>query len=289
MGAIWLHQFDRIPVAHRSVNAIMDRWPGEVYVKALDGPALMDNFDSNRLAVSSTWGGGGWQFDKLWVPWTVPICRNVGMAEVEGQLSAELLTRSGRIILDLEPYEGFYRGGDAETAAFMRELLKGDGQIDLSVDYRRLADGFPPEVFINHSTRMLPQCYWTTFRRPWQTVLEEAYQAMAWLEYLPPEMEFVLPADASLEDLEAAIQWCEQHSAKWSIWLWQTMDNNKWDLAHYYDEEAAFEPTEYPTYEDLQSLVGYLQYDVANRIEAAVKRPNKAFRAALAELRNAGK
>lgn len=206
-----------------TLPSILARWPGELYVKALDGVDWMARFDRSPLAVDgvtpSRWG---WR-EMGWTPWTVPTAIHPAR---EGALAGRLAREAGAVILDLEPYAGFWRGTAADADAFLAAYrAETEAPLRISLDHRRLRDGFPYPALMEAAVDFLPQAYWTDFRRPWAAVLSEAGAALA--PYGKP-VEYVLPGNAEPPDFAAAIEWCAERGAATSAWVWQTIRPENW-------------------------------------------------------------
>ncbi len=221
--AIWLHQFDLL--RNPTVDAITTAWPGTVYVKALDGVDWMAEFDTSPLAVQNVKGTPPyWTWkERGWVPWTVP---RGGDPVREGQLTGQLAEAAGGVILDLEPYKGYWEGTEWGAEHFV-DAYFAETQVlpRICLDHRRLRDGFPYDPFLERVAGLLPQVYWTDFQRPWREVLEEAE---AVLTPLHRPIEYVLPGNARTEDLQSARAWCTAHGAPASLWVWQTIQPENW-------------------------------------------------------------
>lgn len=187
----------------------------------------MAAYDRSPLAVD--WPGGRrgawtWRERPDWSGWTVPTAE--APAE-EGRLSGELAARAGGVILDIEPYRGFWRSDSVgEAEAFLRAYRQvTEAPIRVSLDQRRLRDGFPHRPFMEAAADFLPQVYWTDFGRPWREVLEEARSL---LKPFGKPIEYVLPGNAESSDIGAAVSWCAEQGAAASIWVWQTVRPENW-------------------------------------------------------------
>ena len=275
MISVWLHQFDRAHIG--SLEQLRAHWPGPIYLKALDAVSWMWEFDPSPFAVSGPSGANGvWTWSGLApiLPWTVPT--GISDGDDEGAFTADLANEAGRVILDLEPYDHFWRGDRVDAERFVDAYRNRCPQpFWVSLDYRRLP--FPLPVFHELTERYLPQCYWTTFQRPWLEVLEEAEARLT--PYGKP-VDYVLPGDANPEDLSAAIDWCTARGADASIWVWQTIHPENWDLLR-----ARLE-TPSPLAPDLLiaqnsaliNRLGYLQGDVALAIRSPLQRLRQRLR-----------
>jgi hypothetical protein len=194
-----------------------------VYVKALDGLDWMALFDRSPLAVNGI-SPSQWSWRQLgWVPWTVPTAVD---PRREGALAGQLADAAGSVILDLEPYAGFWRGTAADADAFIAAYRQQtDAPLRISLDHRRVGEGFPYPSLMDAAADFLPQVYWTDFRRSWSAVLEEAEAVLA--PYGKP-IEYVLPGNAEPADFAKALAWCVARAANASIWVWQTIRAENW-------------------------------------------------------------
>jgi hypothetical protein len=235
LNAIWVHQFDKL--VEKSLEEIESRWAGQLYVKALDGIYLMgemgeDHGDQSPLSVRGYNGGGSgdsaWTWknsavtdiaQKPWIPWVNPR----GLDLQREPWAASLLT-SDSIILDLEPYAGFWQGSDKDLQTWVWGLA--GRPFDVCVDYRRLYS-FPPPWLMNEAGRVLAECYWTEFQQPWETVLTEAARILE--PYAAPEL--VLPGNARGCDLDDALHWAYDRGFRCSIWVWQQLGADGWRVA----------------------------------------------------------
>src|SRR3990167_5242847 len=245
--AIFLHQFDLIH--EQSLEEIHAKFNGPIYVKAVDATQQMAAFDRSELAV----GRGTWDYPtENIIPWVVPT----GVSPMtEARLACN---EYEQVIVDLEPYDHFWNGSLVDQVLYCQGFTS---DMALSLDYRRLP-GFPSHSFINKASRFLPQCYWTSFQRPWQDVLEEC---KAKLEVYGKPIEYVIPGDAEPDDFSAALSWIDNKGSDASVWVWQHIRDENWQLIN----------SDNQTYDDLISKLGYLQGDVAKAIreplEAAIK------------------
>ncbi len=157
----------------------------QIWVKTTDGTDWMGRFDSdNPLAITGPAAIARWaqvlEANGLELhAWCVPKGQDV---VAEADLIIETCNVPGvrSMILDIEPYQGFWSGGRENIRPFMTRLRRGVGgrfHIGMSVDprphhYNRI---FPEEwrPFVNS---IHPQCYWVSFDRPFDEVLDEAYQ-----------------------------------------------------------------------------------------------------------------
>lgn len=182
----------------------------QVFVKTSDGSDWMSRFDGNsQMAIS------GRDSIRRWVQvleanglefhaWCVPKGQDVTR---ETDLIIEACTTPGvkSMILDVEPYAGFWRAGKDPIRPFMTRVRRGVGgafHISMSMDPRshHFNSIFPYEwrPFINS---LLPQTYWATFQRPIEEVMDEAWNVWGGLG-LP--IYPVLQGSAEAQEIAAA-------------------------------------------------------------------------------------
>lgn len=182
-----------------------------VFVKTSDytpstGPQWMGYWDSKRaLAIDGPASIDRWvttlaRFGLDFHAWCVPRGADL---ERETDLIIQACLRPGvkSMILDVEPYAGFWMGGKAGVRPFMqriRRAVPGSFHIGMSVDPRpqHYEHIFPLEwyPFVNS---IHPQDYWTTFRRAPEAVLDETYRV--WGGFGRPIIP-VLQGDAGTTD-----------------------------------------------------------------------------------------
>ncbi len=187
------------------------RWQGYWDTKrslAIDGPQSIDRWVQVLQA-------NGMEFHA----WCVPKGTHT---EAETDILIQACQRPGvrSLILDIEPYAGFWQGGQAGIRPFMtrvRRALPGTFHIGMAVDPRRhhFATIFPAEwfPFINS---IHPMVYWATFRRTPEDALRETYEV--WGAYGRPIIP-ILDGDAQPTDMRDAITLSTQrHGARGLSW-----------------------------------------------------------------------
>jgi murein DD-endopeptidase MepM/ murein hydrolase activator NlpD len=161
---------------------------------AIDGPQSIDRWVEvlNRY---------GMEFHA----WCVPKGSHL---EAETDIIIQVCNRPGvkSMILDVEPYDGFWQGGKSLVRPYMtriRRAIPGSFHIGMSVDPRRqhYATVYPEEwfPFVNS---IHPQDYWATFRWTPEDTLRETYNV--WGGYGKPIIP-ALQGDANPTDMSAAI------------------------------------------------------------------------------------
>ncbi len=223
VAAIWLEQFDCLD--EHSVFSLKQRWPGVIYVKALDGLQWMDTCDRSPLAVRHPWGRlPYWTWtERHWQPWTVP---RGGEAYQEGRVTGQLAEAAGSVILDLSSPKGTMLGSAVVAGQFLQGY-RAETAVPWQVrlDPMQLAQGFPPPDFLTGATKLLLQVAWPSDPDRWQEVLEAAEEAVhPWGK----PVEYVLPGDADPATLQAAVRWCAAHGRSCSLWAWSTIRAENW-------------------------------------------------------------
>lgn len=182
----------------------------QIWVKTNEGPEWQGRWDNSQLAIN-----GPESIDK-WVSvlqshglefhaWCVLRGLNIN-GEANTIIQACLRPGVKSMILDVEPYEGYWSGGKAAIRPLMtriRQSVPGAFHIGLGVDPRRAhyakidpLEWFP---FVNS---VHPMVYWRTFRRTPEDVLKETYEV--WGGYGRPIIP-ILQGDAEVIDQEEAI------------------------------------------------------------------------------------
>jgi murein DD-endopeptidase MepM/ murein hydrolase activator NlpD len=180
-----------------------------VWVKTSDGSNWMGDFDTSQMAIH------GPDDVKRWVQvladhglefhaWCVPQGLDVA---AETSIIADVCNVPGvkSMILDVEPYQGFWQGERDGVRPYMmaiRRAIGGDYHIGMTVDPRsqHFQSIFPDEwfPFVNS---IHTQSYWATFRKTPEQTLQETYDV--WGTYGRPVLP-VLQGDAPLIDQIAA-------------------------------------------------------------------------------------
>ncbi len=172
------------------------QWQGFWDIKrslAIDGPASIDRW-------VQTLG----RYNLEFVAWCIP--RGINIA-AEADLIVQACQRPGvrAMILDVEPYEGFWVGGPQAIRPLMtavRRRLPGSFHIGMAVDPRtQWFDRIHPFEWQPFVNSIHPMVYWTTFRRPPDTALAEAYRV--WGNYGKPIIP-ILQGDSPAEEITTA-------------------------------------------------------------------------------------
>jgi murein DD-endopeptidase MepM/ murein hydrolase activator NlpD len=175
---------------------------------AVDGPASIDR-----------WVTGLARHNIEFVAWAIPRGINV---TAEADLIIQACQRPGvkAMVLDVEPYEGFWVGGREAIRPLMtriRRALPGTFHIGICIDPRRQwfdkIHPFEWQPFVNS---VHPMVYWATFRRPADESLQETYDV--WTSFGKPIVP-ILQGDAEVTDMQtAATLSVNRHGARGVSW-----------------------------------------------------------------------
>jgi murein DD-endopeptidase MepM/ murein hydrolase activator NlpD len=175
---------------------------------SIDGPSSIDKW-VNTLA----------RFDLEFHAWCIP---RGGSLAAETSLIIQACQRPGvkSMILDVEPYEGFWIGGRDGVRPFMtriRQAIPGNFHIGLSVDPRpQHYDSIYPQEWFPFVNSVHPQTYWQTFRDSPEEALQSVYDT--WGNYGKPIIP-VLQGDASVNSMrEAHTLATQRHKAPGLSW-----------------------------------------------------------------------
>lgn len=212
--AIWHWKGDSIAEETvEDVVATIKKWAPavkQVWVKTSDGENWQGEFDTDRdLAIDGVASVDKWvrileAHGLEFHAWAVVKGRNVN-AEADRIIS--VCNRPGvkSMVLDVEPFSGFWTVGPENIRPLMTRIRRGIGgrfHIGMAVDPRpqHKPHIYPQEwrPFVN-SVHL--QLYWETFQRPVKEVLEEGF--MTWQGYGLPLFP-VLPGSAPRDEMEQA-------------------------------------------------------------------------------------
>lgn len=196
-----------------------------VFVKTSDGSDWQGIYDkSPTMAITGTARVDEWvqtlaRYGIEFHAWCVP--KGVDIAG-EAEKIVEVCKRPGvrSMILDVEPYRGFYQGDRATVRPLMtriRGALPGDFHIGLSIDPRpqHYASIFPDEWF-PFVQSVHPQVYWATFQQTPDAALAAAYNT--WTKFGRPIFP-VLQGDTDRTSMNRARSLSiTRHTAKGISW-----------------------------------------------------------------------
>ena len=226
--AIWHWKGSSVPEVsiEQFVSNIKRRTPNvkQVWVKTSDGTDWMGEYDDSALAINgpasvdrwvSVLEANGMEFHAWCVPQGLDIDKETALINAVCQ-------RPGvkSMILDIEPYAGFWQGGATAVRPFMLKIRQAVGSrfhIGMSMDPRPWhKDDIFPEEWSPFVDSIHPQTYWSSFRRNVEEVVEEMYET--WGGYGKPIIP-ALQGDAALTDqLEAHTLTTQRHGAQGLSW-----------------------------------------------------------------------
>lgn len=155
-----------------------------VWVKTSDGPDWQGRFDEGDMAINGPADVARWvsvlrSFDMEFHAWCVP---KGTQPDIETSIIADVCNVDGvkSMILDVEPYAGFWQGGAAGVRPYMMAIRQKAGNrfhIGMTIDPRpwHFDSIFPQEwrPFVNS---VHPQTYWATFRKTPEESLRQTYE-----------------------------------------------------------------------------------------------------------------
>ena len=255
--AIWHWKGQAIPestMAQFIANVKRDApGAGAIFVKVGDGSSWQGTFDSGDMAVNgpsdvSRWvqalGLAGIDFH-AWV-----VLKGV---DIDGE--ATIITQTANVpgvksvILDVEPYEGYWQVGPERVSQLMQKVRAGvpDGfHIGIAIDPRRAhyKSVYPDEwhPFIDSVHTM---SYWRTFRRSVENTLQETYEV--WGGYGKP-LYPILQGSATVQEQKDAVSLATtQYNAKGLSW-WRYGTIGQYDAVNLtlpaMDDDAPTVPTD---------------------------------------------
>jgi len=214
-GKIGIWHWKGDSIAEETIEALcrtIKKWAPaitQVWVKTSDGEHWQGEFDTDRdLAIDSAASIDKWvrildSFGLEFHAWAVVKGEDVA---AEADRIIEVCNRPGvrSMVLDVEPYSGFWTVGRDPIRPLMTRIRRGVGgrfHIGMAVDPRPQHKKriFPDEwrPFIN-SVHL--QVYWNTFQRPWDEVLDEAFRT--WKDVQLP-LYPVMPGSAPRDEIIA--------------------------------------------------------------------------------------
>jgi len=226
---IWHWKGDSL--AEESIEALcrtIKKWAPaitQVWVKTSDGPNWQGKFDTDRnLAIDGPASVDKWvrildSFGLEFHAWAVVTGKEINE---EADRIIEVCNRPGvrSMVLDVEPYSGFWTVGKDPIRPFMTRIRRGVGgrfHLGMAIDPRprHKASIFPDEwrPFVN-SVHL--QVYWNTFQRSYAEVLDEAYST--WKSYGLP-LYPVMPGKAPRDEIIAGRKYViDRHKAAGMSW-----------------------------------------------------------------------
>lgn len=182
-----------------------------IIVKVVDGENWQGAFDNGDMAINGVDDIARWVMVleehglELHI-WAVPEGVNI-TAETELLASAANVDGVQSLILDVEPYTGYWSGGQESVEPFMTSLREQitdpDFHIGLMIDPRpQNYDAIFPDEWRDYVDSIHPLVYWSTFRQ----IPEDTLQVMweTWGGYGLPIIP-VFQGDAPLNEQQAAL------------------------------------------------------------------------------------
>jgi hypothetical protein len=195
--SVWIHQFDQLgETTMAEIAGTMQRFTGArlALVKALDQDAWMASFDHDPLAIGSLAALRQRQAEGLAagidiVPWVVPA---------HPQNAAVHASCGPRLVVDAEPYAGFWQETPQAFVSYLQQLRAGGvSELAVSLDARRSAElALGVDGWAQLVGALLPQLYWTSFQQPAPVVLPLLQQLAGYGVPVVP----VLPYDGAAAD-----------------------------------------------------------------------------------------
>lgn len=182
----------------------------QVWVKTSDGENWQGEFDTDRdLAIDSVASVDKWvrvldAHGMEFHAWAVVKGRNI---TAEADRIIEVCNRPGvkSMVLDVEPYAGFWTVGRDPIRPFMTRIRRGIGgrfHLGMAVDPRpQHKPRIYPEEWRPFVNSVHLQLYWETFQRDVEEVLEEGFRT--WADYGLPVFP-VLPGAAPRAEMNTA-------------------------------------------------------------------------------------
>lgn len=181
----------------------------QIWVKTSDGPYWMGEWDSSAMAINGPQDIARWvqvlaRYNLEFHAWCVPTGVDI---DREAAIVAAACNVPGvkSMILDVEPYAGFWSAGREGVRPYgikLRQAIDRSFHVGMSMDPRpwHYSSIFPEEwlPFVNS---VHPQTYWKTFRQSPEEALEQTYNT--WGAYGRPVIP-ALQGDADLQEQEAA-------------------------------------------------------------------------------------
>lgn len=205
--AIFLWQFDTVGSIEAVVQRALAAGCDAVLVKSHDALAWMAQYDRSPLAIRDTPSllarrGELAAHGLRVVPWCVPS--GVVDRHAEVALAAEVATALGEIVIDAEPYDGYWRDDWMGFRNYLQWLRQAAPNAIVHVtldapyrDYRTICVTQWADMVNGY---LMPQDYWTTFREAPVRVLERSHRQLAPLGHVC----HVLPLAAAPEQYEEA-------------------------------------------------------------------------------------
>lgn len=201
----WVGEYIPEKTIEEFAQSIKSKAPNisQIWVKTSDGIYWQGRFDSSLLSVKGPDDIDRWvevlnKYDLEFHAWCVPKGTNVSQ---EAYIISRVCLRPGvkSMILDIEPYTGFWTGGKEAIVPFiskLRSYVGNDFHIGMSMDPRPWHyDTIYPAEWKPYIDSLHPQCYWRTFQYSVEHTLDLMYST--WSDYGLP----IIPALQGNSDL----------------------------------------------------------------------------------------
>lgn len=227
--AVWHWKGDSIAEdTIEDVVRTLKRWAPlvtQVWVKTSDGEHWQGKFDTDRdLAIDNAASVAKWvrvleQNGMEFHAWAVLKGQNI---EAEADRIIEVCNVPGvrSMVLDVEPYAGFWTAGPESIRPLMTRIRRGVGgrfHIGMAIDPRpRHKRSIYPDEWRPFINSVHLQLYWDTFQRPVEEVIDEGFTT--WLDYGLPLFP-VLPGSAPKDEMIAGRDYAiTRHKAAGVSW-----------------------------------------------------------------------
>jgi hypothetical protein len=166
---VWQFSADGPP---EYIRAVLAEHKMGVILKTHDGTRWMAQFDRSDEAVTEPYRVAqlAQYFEEAGVPFHAWCVLHGREPEREAWMCADVLDAGARsLVIDLEPYAGFWRASSIEAKIFGTELRKRhpNAFVTVSIDARPWQLGaIPLSEFAAFSNALAPQLYWEDFTSP---------------------------------------------------------------------------------------------------------------------------
>lgn len=242
-GKIALWHWKSDVVSERTLDefasAIKTRTPNvnAVFVKISDGNAWQGNFDTGNFAINGVADIDRWvstlaKYGLEFHAWSV----NKGVdINGEANIISAVCKRPGvkSMILDIEPYAGYWQAGSEPIRPLMVQIRRAVGgafHIGMSVDPRRQHyERIFPQEWFPFVNSIHPQSYWYTFRRTPEDTLQEVFEV--WGGYGRPIIPVLHGSAPVLEQEQAHNLATARYGGKGLSW-WRYGIISQWSVVN---------------------------------------------------------
>ena len=218
--ALWIHQMDQLgekTIEEAAATALQYAGADTLLLKVFDQSDYMSTYDTAPDAVSSIQKFHALQqraesAGVTLLPWVVP--GNHTQAQVHGILAPS------PVIVDLEPYKGFWQDTPNSIVTYLSGLRAADvEEVYVSIDPRSAAEtALDLGSWAHLVDGLLPQLYWTDFQQAEASIVPQLDQE---LDALGVPVYPVYPYNASAFDLSAAWADAQQDYMPTGCSLWR--------------------------------------------------------------------